>query len=58
MAEEPQALFGPVTADLATVEATLRAEIGGDPPVVSRPMADLFEAGGKRIRPEIGRAHV
>ena len=53
VAEEPQALFGPVTADLATVEASLRAEIGGDPPVVSRPMADLFEAGGKRIRPAL-----
>ncbi|MFI4971670.1 MAG: polyprenyl synthetase family protein [Hyphomicrobiales bacterium] len=53
MAGEPQALFGPVTADLATVEASLRAEIRGDPSVVSAPMADLFEAGGKRIRPAL-----
>jgi heptaprenyl diphosphate synthase len=53
VAEEPQTLFGPVTADLATVEASLRAEIHGDPPVVAAPMADLFEAGGKRIRPAL-----
>lgn len=53
MAEEPQTLFGPVTADLATVEASLRAEIHGDPPVVAAPMADLFQAGGKRIRPAL-----
>jgi geranylgeranyl pyrophosphate synthase len=53
VAEEPQALFGPVTADLATVEARLRAEIQGDPSVVSAHMADLFEAGGKRIRPAL-----
>jgi len=53
VAEEPQTLFGPVTADLATVEASLRAEINGDPSVVSAPMADLFEAGGKRIRPAL-----
>jgi heptaprenyl diphosphate synthase len=53
VAEEPQTLFGPVTADLATVEASLRAEIHGDSPVVAAPMADLFEAGGKRIRPAL-----
>ena len=53
MPEEPQTLFGPVTADLATVEASLRAEISGDPSVVSAPMTDLFEAGGKRIRPAL-----
>jgi heptaprenyl diphosphate synthase len=53
VAEEPQALFGPVTADLATVETSLRAEIHSDPEVVAAPMADLFEAGGKRIRPAL-----
>jgi heptaprenyl diphosphate synthase len=49
---EPQ-LFGPVGADLATVEAELRKEIEADPPEVARPMADLFQAGGKRIRPAL-----
>ena len=50
---EPVELFGPVTRDLAAVEAALRKEIGEDPPVVGSPMADLFEAGGKRIRPAL-----
>ena len=45
--------FGPVAPDLATVEAELRKEIEADPPEVARPMADLFEAGGKRIRPAL-----
>jgi len=43
-------LFGPATADLATVEANLREEIKKDPPDVGEPMAELYEAGGKRIR--------
>lgn len=46
-------LFGPVAADLATVEVELRREIERDPPEVARPMADLFAAGGKRIRPAL-----
>ena len=46
-------LFGPVKGDLASVEAELRKEIQTDPPEVARPMADLFEAGGKRIRPAL-----
>jgi heptaprenyl diphosphate synthase component 2 len=46
-------LFGPVAKDLATVEAQLRKEIGSDPPEVADAMADLFEAGGKRIRPAL-----
>ena len=53
MAEEPQALFGPVAGDLSAVEAAMRADIGADPDVVAAPMADLFEAGGKRIRPAL-----
>lgn len=53
MTSEPQTLFGPVAADLATVEARLRAEIEGDPEEVGAPMLDLFEAGGKRIRPAL-----
>lgn len=35
------------------VEAALREEIGRDPDVVSAPMADLFAAGGKRLRPAL-----
>jgi len=46
-------LFGPVAGDLRTVEAELREEIQGDPPEVAAPMANLFEAGGKRIRPAL-----
>jgi len=42
-----------VIADLSGVEAALRDEIQGDPDVVSAPMADLFEAGGKRLRPAL-----
>ncbi|HKW59651.1 MAG TPA: polyprenyl synthetase family protein [Candidatus Dormibacteraeota bacterium] len=46
-------LFGPVAEDLAKVETDLRKSIDGDPPEVARPMADLFAAGGKRIRPAL-----
>ena len=46
-------LFGPVDRDLATVEAQIRMSIAGDPPEVAGPMADLFEAGGKRVRPAL-----
>jgi heptaprenyl diphosphate synthase len=42
-----------VVADLAIVEQALREEIGRDPKVVSAPMADLFGAGGKRVRPAL-----
>jgi geranylgeranyl pyrophosphate synthase len=51
--EEGSSLFGPVASDLAAVEAGLRSLIGSDPDVVSAPMADLFAAGGKRIRPAL-----
>lgn len=50
---EPHAIFGPVAADLETIEAGLRRLIENDPDVVSAPMADLFAAGGKRIRPAL-----
>ena len=40
-------------ADLSAVEVALRDEIGRDPDVVSAPMADLFAAGGKRLRPAL-----
>jgi len=46
-------LFGPAASDLATIEKELLKEIHRDPPEVARPMADLFEAGGKRIRPAL-----
>ncbi len=46
-------LFGPIDKDLSAVEAQLTKSIAGDPPEVAGPMADLFEAGGKRIRPAL-----
>jgi heptaprenyl diphosphate synthase len=49
----PHGIFGPVAADLETIEAGLRHLIDGDPDVVSSPMADLVAAGGKRIRPAL-----
>jgi heptaprenyl diphosphate synthase len=42
-----------VVADLAAVETAIRDEIRRDPDVVSAPMADLFAAGGKRLRPAL-----
>jgi heptaprenyl diphosphate synthase len=50
---EPHAIFGPVASDLETIEGGLRRLIANDPDVVSAPMADLFAAGGKRIRPAL-----
>ncbi len=50
---ETAELFGPVSEDLARVETELRDSIEGDPPGVAGPMADLFAAGGKRIRPAL-----
>ncbi len=52
MTEAPS-LFGPVASDLASVEDGLQADIDRDPPEVGAPMADLFAAGGKRIRPAL-----
>ena len=45
--------FRSVAADLARVEAALNAAIGGDPREVAQPMAALFAAGGKRLRPAL-----
>jgi geranylgeranyl pyrophosphate synthase len=42
-----------VAADLAGVEAALRNGIRHDPDEVGAPMADLFAAGGKRVRPAL-----
>jgi len=42
-----------VAADLETIEAGLRRLIENDPDEVAAPMADLFAAGGKRIRPAL-----
>jgi heptaprenyl diphosphate synthase len=50
---EAAELFGPVAADLGTVETELRRGIEADPPEVAAAMADLFAAGGKRIRPAL-----
>jgi geranylgeranyl pyrophosphate synthase len=46
-------LFGPVAAELASLEGLLRVELQGDPDAVSAPMSDLFAAGGKRLRPAL-----
>lgn len=53
MTESATELFGPVARDLVTVETQLRKEIGSDPPEVAGAMADLFQAGGKRLRPAL-----
>jgi heptaprenyl diphosphate synthase len=46
-------IFGEVTSDLDKVEVALRWEMANDPAEVARPMADLIEAGGKRLRPAL-----
>ena len=46
-------MFGPVAKDLAAVESELHAAIASDPPEVAGPMAELFQAGGKRVRPAL-----
>jgi heptaprenyl diphosphate synthase len=46
-------VFGPVARDLETVEKALRSVIDEDPAEVSEPMQDLFQAGGKRLRPAL-----
>jgi len=53
LTERTTDLFGPVASDLATIEKELLQEIDRDPPEVARSMADLFQAGGKRIRPAL-----
>jgi geranylgeranyl pyrophosphate synthase len=42
-----------VAADLVAIETSLRVEIGADPEEVAAPMAALFAAGGKRLRPAL-----
>jgi heptaprenyl diphosphate synthase len=42
-----------VAADLAAVEAALRNGMKHDPDEVGAPMAELFAAGGKRVRPAL-----
>jgi heptaprenyl diphosphate synthase len=53
LTEQAVDLFGPVAGDLGTIESRLRQAINADPPEVGAPMAELFEAGGKRIRPAL-----
>jgi heptaprenyl diphosphate synthase component 2 len=50
---ETTSLFGPAAAELQIAEDMLRKSVAGDPPEVARPMAELLEAGGKRIRPAL-----
>ena len=50
---EQVALFGPAGPELQLVEDAIRKVVLQDPPEVGRPMADLLEAGGKRIRPAL-----
>jgi geranylgeranyl pyrophosphate synthase len=53
LTDDATELFGPVAQDLGTLETQLKQEIASDPPEVAGPMSDLFEAGGKRIRPAL-----
>jgi heptaprenyl diphosphate synthase len=46
-------LFGPVAEDVAALEERFQSAFGEDPPAAARPMADLFAAGGKRLRPAL-----
>ena len=46
-------LFGPAGPELAAVEDLLRESVASDPDEVARPMAEMLEAGGKRIRPAL-----
>ena len=50
---ETTSLFGPAAPELQIAEDLLRKSVAGDPPEVARPMAELLEAGGKRIRPAL-----
>ena len=50
---ETTSLFGPAAPELQITEDLLRKSVAGDPPEVARPMAELLEAGGKRIRPAL-----
>ena len=46
-------LFGPAGPELAAVEDLVRESVASDPEEVARPMAEMLEAGGKRIRPAL-----
>src|SRR5207244_10800863 len=50
---EQVALFGPADPELRIVEDLVAKSIANDPPEVARPLAELFAAGGKRIRPAL-----
>jgi len=50
---EQVALFGPAGPELRIVEDLVRKIVARDPPEVGRPMTELLEAGGKRIRPAL-----
>ena len=46
-------IYGPAAPELRIVEQVLRSDVADDPREVSRPMSELLEAGGKRIRPTL-----
>jgi len=50
---EQVAVFGPADPELRIVEDLVGKSIASDPPEVARPLAELFAAGGKRIRPAL-----
>ena len=50
---EADELFGPAAPELRIVEDMMRTDVARDPSEVARPMSDLIEAGGKRIRPAL-----
>jgi len=50
---EQVAFFGPADPELRIVEDLVAKSIANDPPEVARPLAELFAAGGKRIRPAL-----
>lgn len=53
MTADTQELFGPVGDELRAVEESLHKMTASDPAEVGRPMIELLEAGGKRIRPAL-----
>jgi geranylgeranyl pyrophosphate synthase len=46
-------LFGLAAPELRIVEQVMRADVEHDPTEVARPMGELLDAGGKRIRPAL-----
>ncbi len=51
--ESDPPLFGPVNGDVGRLEWRLRASLEEDDPAAAWPVADLFAAGGTRLRPAL-----